>query len=419
METSSNFNESTGWLLETTATAVANNKTLIQDLKFGYDEAGNLLTRGRSMTSETPDSTETFGYDKLDRLKTAQLKIPSAGYDVTESYSYDGLGNLTQKGGKTYTYTGCTTGGGPHAVCTVNGGTRLRCQNFPRILLGRPRTDSGIAADRATAGRNGRWDNGDEAQPSWLDGHGRPGETIFPSSVADGHASPWPPARWARRREGGQSRLGWGVERQGGRESPQGEHFRQLAGPVAQALSADAESVDEGPVLGAEVEFGLFVGRVDKGCGAAIGGGRPAVRVLAQDGGAPHGFPALGLVLCLGLNLPHDAAAMGLALVLGQVQKAGQGSELDVECGFAGTKRSGRGMPGFRQSQGIVAGCPAPASAGGEGFGLQHLLRSEPDLSLGRRRRRHERADGVEDRFELAIVFLFEGGQLAGQVGVR
>ena len=92
------------------------------------------------MTSETPDSTETFVYDSLDRLKTAQLKIPSTGYDVTESYSYDGLGNLTQKGGKTYAYTGCTAGGGPHAVCTVDGGTPFEYDANGNMTSGRERT---------------------------------------------------------------------------------------------------------------------------------------------------------------------------------------------------------------------------------------------------------------------------------------
>jgi len=140
VRTYSILNPSTGWLLHRNSTAEPNNETLIQELQFTYDEAGNLRTRARSMTSETPDSNEIFGYDSLDRLKTAQLKIPSAAYDATETYDYDSLGNLTQKAGKAYTYTGCATGGGPHAVCTVAGGTPFQYDANGNMTSGKERT---------------------------------------------------------------------------------------------------------------------------------------------------------------------------------------------------------------------------------------------------------------------------------------
>ena len=43
--------------------------------------------------------------------------------------------------------------------------------------------------------------------------------------------------------------------------------FNQFAGPFAPVLGTRAEGVEKGPVLGAEVEIGLRVGGVDKGCG--------------------------------------------------------------------------------------------------------------------------------------------------------
>ena len=51
----------------------------------------------------------------------------SGGYNHPESYAYDPLGNITQKAGSVYTYgAGCPAGtrvAGPHAVCTVGGGS--------------------------------------------------------------------------------------------------------------------------------------------------------------------------------------------------------------------------------------------------------------------------------------------------------
>jgi RHS repeat-associated protein len=117
VETVSTRNPSTGWLMDATTTAVADNNTLIQKWTNTYDEAGNLRSRARSEPSNMADSVETFGYDLLDRLTLSEVKIPSESYDVPESFTYDSLGNLTQKGGQTYSYTGC--GGRPHAVCQV------------------------------------------------------------------------------------------------------------------------------------------------------------------------------------------------------------------------------------------------------------------------------------------------------------
>jgi len=149
--TSSTRNPATGWLLGTTATSVANNSAVIQDLAFTYDEVGNLQKRTRAMTAETADSTEKFGYDLLDRLTSAETKIPSAAnYDVTESYAYDSIGNLTQKGGKTYAYSGCPTGG-PHAVCTVGESTGYSYDQNGNMVAGNGRTLSYNSFNKVTS----------------------------------------------------------------------------------------------------------------------------------------------------------------------------------------------------------------------------------------------------------------------------
>jgi len=124
VETVSTINPSTGWLLNQTVTSHADADNLIQGLNFKFDEAGNLLGRTRTEPRDMVDSNETFGYDQLDRLISSELKVPAQDYDVTESFAFDslGLGNLTQKNGKFYTYTGCAAGGGPHTVCQVDGG---------------------------------------------------------------------------------------------------------------------------------------------------------------------------------------------------------------------------------------------------------------------------------------------------------
>lgn len=80
----------------------------IQDLSYGYDTAGNIL----SITDAVHTASQTFTYDHLNRLKTAD----NPGRYGSRRYEYDVLGNILEKGGKTYTYND-NCGGGPHAVC--------------------------------------------------------------------------------------------------------------------------------------------------------------------------------------------------------------------------------------------------------------------------------------------------------------
>ena len=150
VETVSTRNPSTGWLLGQTVTSHADDENLVQGLKLKFDEAGNLRTRMRSEPRDMADSTETFGYDLLDRLTSSEVKVPMEGYDNPESFAYDtlGIGNLTQKGGKTYTYGGC--GAGPHAVCKVGGGTAYAYDLNGNMTAGNDRTVSYNGANKVT-----------------------------------------------------------------------------------------------------------------------------------------------------------------------------------------------------------------------------------------------------------------------------
>jgi RHS repeat-associated protein len=125
VETVSTRDPLTGWLLGSTATAHANSDNRIQQWNYAFDEIGNLLTRGRTDAVSALTSQETFGYDLTNRLTSANVQM-SNGAVSSNNYAYDpaGLGNLTQKDGNTYTYGasgGCAAG--PHAVCSVGGGT--------------------------------------------------------------------------------------------------------------------------------------------------------------------------------------------------------------------------------------------------------------------------------------------------------
>jgi RHS repeat-associated protein len=121
VETTATRNGATGWLMTSFSQAHADDDKVIQDWSYGYDQAGNLRRRDRSDQVNVANSKETFEYDPLNRLTSSRVKITAlSNYDQTESFDYDRLGNLTAKGGKLYSYSGCSAG--PHAVCTVGGG---------------------------------------------------------------------------------------------------------------------------------------------------------------------------------------------------------------------------------------------------------------------------------------------------------
>ncbi|HXU03108.1 MAG TPA: RHS repeat-associated core domain-containing protein, partial [Polyangia bacterium] len=120
VETISTRSPVTGWLLSSYSLAHADNEALVLGRSYRYDQLGNLTQRLQNETGDV--GVESFTYDPLNRVRTARLQILSQqGYDATETYDYDNLGSITNKAGKVYTYGTC--GAGPHAVCTVDGGT--------------------------------------------------------------------------------------------------------------------------------------------------------------------------------------------------------------------------------------------------------------------------------------------------------
>jgi RHS repeat-associated protein len=125
VETASVRNDSTGWLLGKKTTSHAGGTTVLEDLGYAFDEAGNLLARQRKDGSGALAASESFDYDPIDRLIKAEVKAPAQGYSP-EIYTYDDLGNLKTKAGTSYKYgTGCSAGGraaGPHALCQIDDG---------------------------------------------------------------------------------------------------------------------------------------------------------------------------------------------------------------------------------------------------------------------------------------------------------
>lgn len=133
VQTISDYNAATGWLLSSWASADAQNSPYmagsdphIVRAAYQYDEAGNLLRRSRfddQIFSETVE--ETFSYDMLDRLSTASVNNLNTGYTHQDSVDYDALGNITYRSGRGgYDYNTCTAGtrnAGPHALCGIDG----------------------------------------------------------------------------------------------------------------------------------------------------------------------------------------------------------------------------------------------------------------------------------------------------------
>ena len=86
----------------------------IQDLSYGYDEAGNLL----SIVDGVNTATQSFQYDALNRLVQAQ------GSYGTKIFQYDQVGNILLKDGLTFTYG--ENGAGPHALTSLSDGTTFQ-----------------------------------------------------------------------------------------------------------------------------------------------------------------------------------------------------------------------------------------------------------------------------------------------------
>ncbi len=92
---------------------------VIQDISYGYDAVGNILTISDSATTN-PHST-VYAYDDLHRLTSAQVTRPQDSY--TQTFEYDAIGNMTYNSKLgTYYYEGDTLAGNfanPHAVTRI------------------------------------------------------------------------------------------------------------------------------------------------------------------------------------------------------------------------------------------------------------------------------------------------------------
>ena len=148
VETTKIMNPAIGWLMSTTSRAHFDGDKLIQNAGYTYDEAGNLTSRARSDEVSPNPVIEAFTVDSLNRVKTSHVTIPLEGYDASESFDYDRLGNLTLKDNKVYAYNaGCA---GPHATCTVGGGTQFVYDGNGNMTSGSGRTVQYNSMNKAT-----------------------------------------------------------------------------------------------------------------------------------------------------------------------------------------------------------------------------------------------------------------------------
>ncbi len=94
-------------------------------LKYEYDNAGNVtrIYDKRWVGGVQVEQTQTFEYDDRDRLTNAYTGGAGTWGTYNESYAYDAIGNLTSKGGVSYSYPAAGSAR-PHAVTsTSNGGS--------------------------------------------------------------------------------------------------------------------------------------------------------------------------------------------------------------------------------------------------------------------------------------------------------
>lgn len=120
-----------GGRLQQTKTGTPSSTTSLQDLRYTYDSAGNVLTI-QDYKAGSPQ-TQTFTYDFLNRLKSAQASGGTGGTYALEYYTVNEIGNLTAKGSAGISYPATTPGGcsvgtlasKPHAASgsTSNPGT--------------------------------------------------------------------------------------------------------------------------------------------------------------------------------------------------------------------------------------------------------------------------------------------------------
>ncbi len=113
---------STGQLRHTRLMRVAGSITILQDVRYDYDDPYANLTRRTDLLTGT---SEAFTYDALQRLERATRTWTDGRPDVEIGYAYDPLGNLTRKDdvALSYHYGDATrtnaANAGPHAVTSL------------------------------------------------------------------------------------------------------------------------------------------------------------------------------------------------------------------------------------------------------------------------------------------------------------
>ena len=109
---------------------------------YDYDNVGNV----QHLNDLLGGQTQNFAYDERDRLSTSGRRAARRPAHSDESDGYDALGNLTGKGGLSFSFAGTTHAHAPTSVIP-SGGT---AQVFTYDTNGNTRTD-------ASAGRSYQW----------------------------------------------------------------------------------------------------------------------------------------------------------------------------------------------------------------------------------------------------------------------
>jgi len=114
---------------ELTSIDAAAGSTAIQNLVYGYDPSGNILSITDNLNASL---TQGFQYENLNRLWTA------SGPYGSQTYTYDGVGNraTVTLAGVTYTYTPSMTS---NQIVSISGGGNTR--SFTYFATGQTKTD--------------------------------------------------------------------------------------------------------------------------------------------------------------------------------------------------------------------------------------------------------------------------------------